>query len=238
MRFFNTSGPIVPERHYSIPPLSRIDLDGVLRLVREWRYFVLRAPRQTGKTTVLLALRDLLNRTGEYRCVYANVECSQTAREDVGAAMFAVLDELADRAARTLGDEFLEGVRLEAVDRHGPHRALRRALSGWAEADPRPLVLSSARSCAKAWKGLCATGSRKRRPTSPAAPRRRAIWWCSTAASAIGPTRFSTAPNAQRARPFTSGACRQHPERRRHRRYERGARRKKCRRYRDTSRYR
>ena len=141
MRFFNTSGPIVPERHYGIPPLSRIDLDGVLRLVREWRYFVLRAPRQTGKTTVLLALRDLLNGTGEYRCVYANVECGQTAREDVGAAMFAVLDELADRAARTLGDEFLEGVRLEAVDRHGPHRALRRALSGWAEADPRPLVL-------------------------------------------------------------------------------------------------
>ena len=141
MRFFATSGPIVPERHYGIPPLSRIDLDGVLRLVREWRYFVLRAPRQSGKTSVLLALRDLLNGTGEYRCVYANVECGQTAREDIGAAMFAVLDELADRAARTLGDEFMESIRLKAVERHGPHRALRRALSRWAEADPRPLVL-------------------------------------------------------------------------------------------------
>ena len=27
MRFFNTSGPIIAERHYHLPPLSRFDLD-------------------------------------------------------------------------------------------------------------------------------------------------------------------------------------------------------------------
>ena len=84
-RFFNTTGPVVPVRHYSIPPLERFDLDEVLRLIREDRYFVLYAPRQTGKTSALLALRDLLNQVGAHRCVYANVETGQTARGDVGA---------------------------------------------------------------------------------------------------------------------------------------------------------
>ena len=71
MRFFNTEGPVRPDDHYCIPPLERIDLDAVLGLVRDKKYFVLHAPRQTGKTSALLALRDLLNRGGDYRCVYA-----------------------------------------------------------------------------------------------------------------------------------------------------------------------
>ena len=141
MRFFNTAGPIVPGEHYCIPPLNRVDLDGLLRLVRNRRYFVLHAPRQTGKTSVLLALRDRLNAGGEYRCVYANVESGQTAREDVGEAMRAILGELAMRARITLGDRFLYDVRAEALESGGPNGALREALSLWAQADPRPLVL-------------------------------------------------------------------------------------------------
>ena len=61
MRFFNTEGPVRPVDHYCIPPLERIDLDAVLGFVRDKKYFVLHAPRQTGKTSALLALRDLLN---------------------------------------------------------------------------------------------------------------------------------------------------------------------------------
>ena len=61
VRFFNTTGPVRPERHYAVPPLSRLSLDEALGLVRTARYFVLHAPRQTGKTSVLLALQDLLN---------------------------------------------------------------------------------------------------------------------------------------------------------------------------------
>ena len=70
---FNTEGPVVAADHYHVPPLERIDLDEVLGLVRGKKYFVLHAPRQTGKTSALLALRDLLNdgQAGDYRCVYA-----------------------------------------------------------------------------------------------------------------------------------------------------------------------
>ena len=140
MRFFNTTGPMVAADHYCIPPLDRLDLDELLLLVRQKRYFVLHAPRQTGKTTALLALQERLNADG-YRCVYANVEEGQTAREDVGRAMRAVLGELGYRARSALDDEFLDGVWPDLLARYGADRALGEALSRWAAADPRPLVL-------------------------------------------------------------------------------------------------
>ena len=73
MRRFNTEGPVRPDDHYAIPPLERVDLEELLGLIRTKRYFVLHTPRQTGKTSSLLALRDLLNEAGEVLCVYANV---------------------------------------------------------------------------------------------------------------------------------------------------------------------
>ena len=65
MRFFNTEGPNVAEDHYSLPPLERWDLEEILTLIDQKKYFLLHAPRQTGKTTCLLALREYLN-TGNH----------------------------------------------------------------------------------------------------------------------------------------------------------------------------
>ena len=143
MRFFNTTGPVRPQEHYCIPPLSRLNLDDVLTLVRDKRYFVLHAPRQTGKTSALLALRGLLNEggAGEYRCVYANVEMAQAARENVEGAMRAILSELARRARTTLRDESLADLWPRALETGGPNGALIEVLSRWSEADPKPLVL-------------------------------------------------------------------------------------------------
>ena len=143
MRKFNTEGPVVADKHYSIPPLERVDLDEVLGLIRDERYFVLHAPRQTGKTTMLLALRDLLNSgaEGDFRCVYVNVETAQAAREDVGAAMRAILVALARQERITLHASDLQTVWREALADAGPHEALQEALGRWAEADPSPLVL-------------------------------------------------------------------------------------------------
>ncbi len=141
MRFFNTTGPINPDRHYHIPPLTRVDLDEVQRLIQEERYFVVNAPRQTGKTTLLRALRDEFNRSGLYRCVYVNVEVAQAAREDVGAAARAMLDVVAWEAAHVINDLTVEEVWPRILERSGPHAALKRVLAEWAAADPKPLVL-------------------------------------------------------------------------------------------------
>ena len=141
MRFFNTTGPVVSAQHYHVPPLSRVNLQELLRFIETWRYFVLHAPRQTGKTSMLLALRDHLNATGNCRCVYANVEAAQTAREDIARAMHAVLNEISDRAEETLGDGHPSATWPALLERSGPDIVLNRALSRWAGSDVKPLVL-------------------------------------------------------------------------------------------------
>ena len=143
MRSFNTAGPVVPEDHYCIRPLDRVDLDYVLHLIQTKKYFILHAPRQTGKTSALLALQNLLNSgtLGSYRCVYVNVETGQAAREDVYEAMRTILGRLAWRAETTLGDSFVEAIATDILERFGPHDALAGVLGQWAKADPRPLVL-------------------------------------------------------------------------------------------------
>ncbi len=140
MRFFTTAGPIRPDDHYHIPPLERLDLDGVLTLIQQKKYFVLYAPRQTGKTSVLLALRDLLNAEGHYRCVYVNVEGGQAGREDVEQVIRTILGELASRAG-SVGDEFLDSIWPDILTKYGPYAAWREVLTRWAKADAKPRVL-------------------------------------------------------------------------------------------------
>ncbi len=143
MRDFNTAGPVRPEKNYCIPPLDRLNLRQVLALIRSERYFVLHAPRQTGKTSALLALRDLLNggSVGSYRCAYVNVEPAQTAREDVGRAIGAILDGLGGEARHVLGDSVTADL-AETVDTAArPDSVFGRFLARWSAADSRPLVL-------------------------------------------------------------------------------------------------
>lgn len=61
-RFFNTEGPVNRADHYCLDPLARLDLPEILNLMEQKKYFVLHAPRQTGKTSCLLALMEYLNR--------------------------------------------------------------------------------------------------------------------------------------------------------------------------------
>ena len=127
--------------HYCVPPLDRIDLAEVRELIDAQQYFVLHAPRQTGKTSTLLALRDLLNSEGRYDCVYVNVEGATTAREDVEAAVRTVLSELAEAAHDTLENSFLADTWATVLTKSGGHSALRVALTRWARNGDKPLVL-------------------------------------------------------------------------------------------------
>ena len=142
MRFFNTEGPVRPDDHYAIPPLARGNKDEILSLIQAKRYFVLHAPRQTGKTSALIALRDLLNsgEAGNFRCVNVNVEVGQVARDDVAEGMRAILSSLA-MSAEMLGDDFVEDVWPDLLAKAGPNNALRRVLARWCSENPVPLVL-------------------------------------------------------------------------------------------------
>ena len=143
MREFTNEGPVEPAEHYCIPPLERMDLELVLKLIRGRKYFVLHAPRQTGKTSVLKALQDLLNSgtVGSYRCVYVNLEGAATAKQDVSQAMPSILDEIAMRAQDALDDDFVDDAWPDILETVGPHGALKRVLSKWSAASTKPLVL-------------------------------------------------------------------------------------------------
>ena len=143
MKIFNTAGPVIPEDHYCIPPLERVDLNQLRELVRDKKCFLLHAPRQSGKTSTLLAFRDYLNSgaAGKYRCVYAVVQGANTAGEDIADAIDTILGELAQEAKNTLNDDFLMENWRDILSQFSPNGALKAALSRWAESDSRPLVL-------------------------------------------------------------------------------------------------
>ena len=141
MRFFNTAGPMDCQDHYCLPPLERWDLGEILTLIGQKKYFVLHAPRQTGKTSCLLALMEHLNRGSRYASLYINVETGQAAREDVTRAVRAVLSELGDRANLFLQDDFPEQIWPETLEKKGAESALNAVLTKWCQKLGKPLVL-------------------------------------------------------------------------------------------------
>ncbi|MDM8515633.1 ATP-binding protein [Desulfobacterales bacterium HSG16] len=141
MRFFNTAGPNRSKDHYCLPPLTRIELEEILSLIEQKKYFVLHAPRQTGKTSVLLALMEHLNNEGKYHCLYFNAEVGQSAREDVKRGIRAILSEMSSMARDTLNDNFLEGIWADVLEKRGEDVALNEVLTLWAEATDKPIVI-------------------------------------------------------------------------------------------------
>ena len=115
-KFFNTAGPVNRPNHYKLDPLQRIDCDEIESLIVQEKYFVLHAPRQTGKTSCLLALRDHLNGKGEYRCVYCNVEAAQAAREDVTEAVGTICEEIISRYGDLFDDLTVDFDKLRSIN--------------------------------------------------------------------------------------------------------------------------
>ena len=139
-RFFNTAGPNRPKEQYTIDPLSRFDLDDVLMLIRQKKYFVLHAPRQTGKTSCLLALRDYLNSNGDYIAVYANVEGGQASRNNVKSVVKSTVDTLAERCRLILKNDVARNVR-NSVQDEGEDSMLSTFLRRLCEEIEKPMVL-------------------------------------------------------------------------------------------------
>src|SRR6056297_113767 len=140
-KFFNTAGPIIREDNYCIDPLKRINKDEIMALIDNWRYFILHAPRQTGKTSSLLALQDYINREGRYICLYVNIETAQTARSNVAKGMKAIISSLDFANSITLGDDFFNQFLLDGVDKYGENDVLKRILSLWSINNKQKMIL-------------------------------------------------------------------------------------------------
>ncbi|MBQ6246059.1 MAG: hypothetical protein IJK04_04280 [Kiritimatiellae bacterium] len=67
-KYFNVAGPCFPAKHYMLPALER--MPEIRRLVERDMYFVIHAPRQTGKTTTVQALAREINAKGDAVALY------------------------------------------------------------------------------------------------------------------------------------------------------------------------
>ncbi|MCJ8283635.1 MAG: hypothetical protein MJK14_28610, partial [Rivularia sp. ALOHA_DT_140] len=91
-RWFNTAGPCKPDKHYMLPATSRLpDLETI---IEQESYFVVHAPRQTGKTTAMLALAKQLTESGRYAAVMVSVEVGSAFNKDPSTAELANLADL------------------------------------------------------------------------------------------------------------------------------------------------
>lgn len=136
MRYFNTAGPCVPELHYMVPPGPR--LPEARPLIDEGQYFVVHAPRQTGKTTALIALAKELTAEGRYAALYFSCETGEPAGDNYDGAQNAVLGSIRRNAELSLPPELRPPDPWPAA---APEERLAAALTAWARACPRPLVL-------------------------------------------------------------------------------------------------
>ena len=134
-RFFNTAGPCKPEDHYMLPAAAR--LPDVPRLVAQKGYFVIHAPRQTGKTTAMLEMAQALTAGGRYVAAMLSVEVGAAFNDDPGAAELAILSAWRNAADIRLPADLQPPPWPEAP----PGQRLGAALKTWAKAAPRPLVL-------------------------------------------------------------------------------------------------
>ena len=141
MRHFCTAGPIKTDLNYYVPAVERLNREEILSLIDAQRYFVLHAPRQTGKTSALLALVDELNATGRYKAIYVNIEGAQAARNDVRMAVHTILSVLARRARTYLGDPYPFEIYQRVLAEAGPTDALQTVLADWCEHSPLPICL-------------------------------------------------------------------------------------------------
>lgn len=136
MRYFNTTGPCDPSRHYTLSATNR--LPQARRLIEEGRYFVVHAPRQTGKTTTMTGLAREITAVGAHAALLFSVEDASPWGEDISAVELSVLAAIWQEANRELPSQLRPP---QPWPDAAPGKRLSQGLMDWAVACPLPLAL-------------------------------------------------------------------------------------------------
>jgi hypothetical protein len=120
-----------------LPPEPR--LPDARPFINAGQYFIVHAPRQTGKTTTLSALASQLTAEGRHVALMFSCESGEVAHDDYGAAETQILDAIRREAlSRRLPAEWMPP---EPWPDAPPGRRIYDGLQDWAVACPLPLVL-------------------------------------------------------------------------------------------------
>jgi hypothetical protein len=132
-KFFNTAGPCIPKDHYMVSITPKFK--NLKTLIDKKRYFILHAPRQTGKTTMMLQLMEHLNQEGKYIALYVNVEAAQAWRNNIAEINDTILKEFKINAKIYLPLEF------QPTPECFEDNTLSNFLTNWCLQLPKPLVV-------------------------------------------------------------------------------------------------
>ena len=138
---FCIAGPVKIELHYALP--FRMNEAELMRLIDDQKYFILHAPRQSGKTTAMRWLVDQLNASGTYEALYVNVEPGQAARDNYEKALPVLANEFKLAFQEIFGCEHqvVTFIETEKFLRTPPASMLSELLQYWASNTPKPVVL-------------------------------------------------------------------------------------------------
>ncbi len=135
-RFFNTTGPCNPEKHYLLPPEARLVRAQLDRYIGDELYWVLHAPRQTGKTTFLQSWMRKINAEGKAVACYVSVErCQEFPDAEDALPMIC-------EAIISFAKNFLPVAVVPPLPTVSPGSMVDKILGDWAAlVAPRPLVV-------------------------------------------------------------------------------------------------
>jgi hypothetical protein len=134
-KFFNTTGPCVADDHYMIDPLAR--LGDIRTLIENKYYFVVHAPRQTGKTTTLEAFAKALTAEGKYTALRFSCETGQAYGSNINMVEETLLEAIYSSSENNLPPE----LRCPETSKLPKANRIKSFLKKWARTSPRPLVL-------------------------------------------------------------------------------------------------
>ncbi|MCP4134549.1 MAG: ATP-binding protein [bacterium] len=134
-REFNTSGPCLAESHYMLPPLER--LSQVRELIDRKKYFIIHAPRQTGKTTLLRSLSRQLTEEGSYAAITVSLE--SFTQDDPDKSLPRIVRHIIYTAQEQLPAPIQPKENKEITA--DPDTALLKFLKEWSAACAKPIVI-------------------------------------------------------------------------------------------------
>lgn len=137
MKYYNTEGECHPAKHHMLPAAAR--LPDARMLVERERYFIIHAPRQSGKSTTLTALAEEITAEGKHVALRVSCESGEPGVDDIHATELRVLSAIRTAATdrRFPGEWMPPAPWPEAV----VGRQIVEGLQQWALKCPLPLVL-------------------------------------------------------------------------------------------------
>jgi AAA domain len=132
-KFFNTTGLCNPKNHYMVDPMRGF-FDDVYKLIESHQFFLMHAPRQTGKTTLLHTLAHRLNKEGKYIGLVFSVETA-----GVPDLSLEMANEYMVNALYTMSSAFL--TKKECPPKPSHPISLKDYLNSWSKIQSKPIVL-------------------------------------------------------------------------------------------------